>query len=230
MTDSKQATRRQEHAATEDPRAVATREKIVGALEELLGQGTFPSVAGLCDHAGIGRSTFYVHFSAVDDVFVFVMDGLIDEISRRDVQRRKESSEPRSALTLKAVTELLGALADKRDFLLGRPSTAAEERLHEHLSAQVASNLDNVIRVEQPDLPSSTLRTISDFIAGGILHAMLGWLAEPNGRTEREFTSAVLTLLPPWIAEDPAPDTAEKTETSATARVALPSPLGEATS
>jgi AcrR family transcriptional regulator len=208
MTESKQATRRQAHATTEDPRAVATKQKIVGALEALLGQGAFPSVARLCEHAGIGRSTFYVHFAAVDDVFVFVMDGVIDEVSRRDVQRRRESSEPRSALTLTAVTELLEALAEKRDFLLRRPSAAAEERLHEHLSAQVARSVDNVIRVERSDLPSSTLRTISDFIAGGILHAMLGWLADPNGRTESEFTSAVLTLFPSWITEDPASDAA----------------------
>lgn len=202
MPDSKQATRRLERAVTEDPRAVATKQKIVGALEVLLGQGTFPSVAGLCDHAGIGRSTFYVHFSAVDDVFVFVMQGMIDEISSRDLQRRKESSQPRSTLTLRAVSELLEALEDKRDFILGRPSALAEERLHEHLSAQVASNLDNVIRVEQPELPSSTLRTISDFIAGGILHAMLGWLAQPEERDKREFTSTVLTLLPSWLAGD----------------------------
>ncbi|UOQ59712.1 TetR/AcrR family transcriptional regulator [Leucobacter rhizosphaerae] len=206
MTDSKQATRRLERAVTLDPRAAATRQKIVEALEELLEQGTFPSVAGLCDQAGIGRSTFYVHFSAVDDVFVFVMDGIIDEISRRDRERRRGSSSPRSALTIQAVTELLEALESKRDFLLGRPSTSAEERLHEHLSAQVASNLDNVIRDEQPDLPSNTLRTISDFIAGGILHAMLGWLAQPAGRDKREFTSAILPLLPTWLAGDLAPD------------------------
>ena len=185
-----------------DPRAAATRRKIVEALEELLEQGAFPTVAGLCDQAGIGRSTFYVHFSAVDDVFVFVMDGIIDEISRRDLQRRRGSSSPRSTLTVQALTELLEALERNRDFLLSRPSTSAEERLHEHLSAQVAGNLDNVIREEQPDLPSSTLRTISDFIAGGILHAMLGWLAQPAGRDKREFTSAILPLLPSWLAGD----------------------------
>jgi AcrR family transcriptional regulator len=202
MTDSKQATRRQERAATGDPRAVATKQKIVGALEELLGEGTFPSVARLCEHAGIGRSTFYVHFSAVDDVFVFVMDKVIDEISRQDVQRRKDASGPRSASTLQAVTELLEALAGKRDYLLGRRSTAAQERLHEHLSAQVASNLDNVIRVEQPHLAPGTLRTVSDFIAGGVLHAILEWLARPAGRDQQEFISTVLTLFPSWIAED----------------------------
>jgi hypothetical protein len=64
----------------------------------------------------------------------------------------------------------------------------------------VASNLDNVIRVEQPQLPSGTLRTVSDFIAGGIVHAMLGWLASPDGRDEYEFTSTTLTLLPSWLA------------------------------
>jgi AcrR family transcriptional regulator len=205
MTDSKQATRRLGRAATEDPRAVATKQKIVGALEELLGQGSFPSVAALCEHAGIGRSTFYVHFSAVDDVFVFVMDGLIDEISSHDVQRRKDSSGPRSALTLQTLTELLEALASKRDYLLGRQSPAAQERLHDHLSAQVASNLDNVIRVERPHLAPGTLRTVSDFIAGGVLHAMLGWLAAPDGRTEREFISTVLDLFPSWLAGDDAP-------------------------
>ncbi len=210
MTDSKQATRRQERAATVHPRAVATKQKIVEALEELLEQGTFPSVAGLCDHAGIGRSTFYVHFSAVDNVFVFVMDGIVDEISRRDLERRRGSSQPRSTLTIRAMTELLEALEDKRDFLLGRPSASAEERLHEHLSAQVASNLDNLIRVEQPDLPSSTLRTFSDFIAGGILHAMLGWLAQPEERDKQEFTSTVLALLPSWLAGDLAHVTGSK--------------------
>ena len=201
-----------------DPRAAATRQKIVEALEELLEHGAFPTVAGLCDQAGIGRSTFYVHFSAVDDVFVFVMDGIIDEISRRDMQRRRGASSPRSALTTQAVTELLEALEKKRDFLLGRPSASAEERLHEHLSAQVASNLDTVIREEQPDLPPSTLRTVSDFIAGGILHAMLGWLAQPDGRDKREFTSAILPLLPAWLAGDlvldsgsPGPDSDQTT-------------------
>jgi len=206
MTDTKQTTRRQERAVTDDPRAVATRQKIVTALEELLREGKTPSVAGLCEQAGIGRSTFYVHFSAVDNVFLYVIDGMIDEISGRDVQRRKTSSEPRSTLTLRAVTELLAALAGKRDFLLGRPSSMAEERLHEHLSAQVANNLDNVIRVEQPHLAPGTLRTVSDFVAGGVLHAMLGWLAAPDGRSEDEFTSAVLALFPLWLAGDHAHD------------------------
>jgi AcrR family transcriptional regulator len=202
MTDSKQTTRRQGRAVTDDPRAVATRQKIVGSLEEMLREGKLLSVARLCDQAGIGRSTFYVHFSTVDDVFLFVLDGMIDEISSRDVERRRTSSEPRSTLTLRALHELLEALADKREFLLGRPSTAAEERLHEHLSTQVASNLDNVIRVEQPRLPPDTLRTVSDFIAGGVLHAMLGWLAAPDGRSEPELTSTISALFPSWLAGD----------------------------
>jgi hypothetical protein len=31
---------------------------------------------------------------------------------------------------------------------------------------------------------------------------MLGWLASPDGRDEHEFTSTLLTLLPPWLADD----------------------------
>lgn len=53
-----------------DPRATRTRKLIQQALEELLGQKSFPSISigDITERATVNRSTFYAHFQDKDDL------------------------------------------------------------------------------------------------------------------------------------------------------------------
>ena len=57
-------------------RSAATRERIVGAVRELLAQGRFhdSTVEEVAEHAGVSRATLYLHFRSRPDL----VDGICD--------------------------------------------------------------------------------------------------------------------------------------------------------
>jgi AcrR family transcriptional regulator len=77
-----------------DKRAQRTRDRLGGALVELIQQKPFDdiTVQDVLDLAGIARSTFYEHFKDKDDLFVSDVDEFFAEVSTR-IDRSGERSD-----------------------------------------------------------------------------------------------------------------------------------------
>jgi AcrR family transcriptional regulator len=199
---SGQDMRRRELAATSDARVQQTRHRIVTALNEVLTEHRPVSVAAVCTRAGIGRSTFYTHFATVGDVVAHVVDTMFDELARRDVERRTEHSMPRTAITRLGMHELLEAVTERKHFFLYALSAPTTERVREHLVQEMAQSLRGTILAERPDASALYLGTVAEYIAGGVVGILLGYVEDPRGRDADMLTNILVELLPSWLAGD----------------------------
>ncbi|MGP2481205.1 TetR/AcrR family transcriptional regulator, partial [Listeria monocytogenes] len=57
-----------------DPRVEATRAKLFDAVRELSAAGEDISVSSVAKAAGVGRATFYTHFSGIDDLALHLQE------------------------------------------------------------------------------------------------------------------------------------------------------------
>lgn len=205
MAGTEQSERRRELAVTTDPRAARTRERIVDALGALLASGDAVSVASVCTRAGVGRSTFYTHFGTVADVVVHVVDAMFDELGPRDVTRRTEQTMPRSAITAIGLREVLDALSARRPFFLYAVSAPATERVRERFVEEMARSMRGTILAERPEAGEEFVRSAGEYLAGGVLAVLLGWLADPRGRSEQDIIDVIAELLPGWLTSGGEP-------------------------
>lgn len=77
-----------------DRRVLRTRERLGDALIQLIQEKSFDGVTvqDVLDRAGVGRSTFYVHYRDKDDLFMSDVDEFLEAASM-SLTRRKEASE-----------------------------------------------------------------------------------------------------------------------------------------
>lgn len=204
MTVTEQEERRRELATTRDPRAAQTRGRIIDALDEVLVSGEAPTVAALCTAAGIGRSTFYTHFRTVADVVVHVVDAMFDEVAARDAARRAVPGDSRAAITEQGIREFLTFLDARRQLFRYALSAPATERVHERFVGEMARSIQATLRTERPDADDEFFRSAGEYIAGGVIALLLGWVADSRGRGADDIVVVAMELLPGWLTTDPA--------------------------
>lgn len=200
---TEQEDRRQELAETSDPRVARTRQRIVAGCRELLESDTPVTVAEICAQAGVGRSTFYTHFATVGDVAVAAVDGLFEEITLEDIERRTTSALSRSVIVRMGIEKLLQAVVEERAFFLYALAAPATERVRERFVIDLASSLQGTLRAEQSNTSQAFYRTASVFTASGAVGALLDWLAEPAGRSQAQMVEILIDLLPHWMTDEP---------------------------
>lgn len=200
MATNDQDRRRSELATTSDPRAARTRERIVRACAELVEAGGSLSVEAVSERAGVGRSTFYTHFAALPDVAEEVVDRILDEIARHDIARRSDAALPRPAIVRLGLGELIRALRLQRRYVTYLRTAPAMEGLRRRIGHELARNLRPILLLERPDASEDDIRSTTDFIVGGTLELLLGWLDDPGDRSEDAVVEALVELMPPWLA------------------------------
>ena len=84
--------RRRSMVDNQDPRAVRTREKLIGAFHEAIRDADprTMSVSALTRAAGVNRTSFYGHFSSPEDLAIHAISELFDVVGNADVVMRAE--------------------------------------------------------------------------------------------------------------------------------------------
>lgn len=199
MTESGgQDERRRELADSADARAVRTRQRILVALEEAVDSGGHITVGTVTTRAGVARSTFYTHFSTLDDVVAYAIDEIFDEVSEHDVLRRREQLLSRREITELGTSELFAALSARRSLLAYAAAAPAGARLRERLVQVVRSSLRPVLVAARPDADADFLSTAGDFLAGGLADLVLARVDDPRGFDAR-LARQLIDLLPGWM-------------------------------
>jgi AcrR family transcriptional regulator len=136
-------------------------------IESLLQMMAFRSldeitITSLCDHAKIGRVTFYRHFDSIDDVLQKSCDDRFDELSKYldEFYQRHSASEPflrpflrfwytdsqiiegliknhKQEVIMESFLRMLGAFSQKHD-VSEKPLTAAMDRYQQTVRVAVA--------------------------------------------------------------------------------------------
>lgn len=156
-----------------DERARRSRNSIALAVTEL--GLRYPlekiTVRQLCEKAGISRSTFYGHFTSVEDYFTQSYAWLLERGTQLS------ASEQGGLEKVLPVRAILGHMAGKRDYVFAtknsrfRPAmmAAGEERLR--LTA--VANLERLC----PELSKSDRLALATFVAGGFMAILRSWIA-----------------------------------------------------
>jgi len=198
--------------ATGDPRAERTRQTIFDAVATILvGRPQRVSVGDIVRVAGISRSSFYAHFSSLDDLTASYLRRQFAELGAGPDGDSDGSAEQARSAYRRLVGQLLED-APLYSSVLELPvaRSAFDDLVGEHADHLITSLLE---RAEVPaGVPADF---VSAYVAGGTLSLVDGWRRGRIDVSDDELVDALVALLPAWLLDErpagaspprPAPD------------------------
>lgn len=199
MDPSPQQRRRNARSASGDERPQRTKLRLAAALTDVLNAGTEASVASVSAAAGVGRSTFYTHFTSLDELIDFAIVALFADLAPLDHERRSSRALGRLEITQIGLSELLDGLLGNQALLALAAASPASERLRTHLIATMASSLRNTILAERPLASDAFVEITSQYIASGVIAVTLDAIERPDRFDRAELTATLVEALPAWL-------------------------------
>ncbi|MFC9518959.1 TetR/AcrR family transcriptional regulator [Nocardiaceae bacterium NPDC056970] len=181
-----------------DPRSIRTRHQLLAAFERQLEAGELaPTVSSLVREAGVSRSSFYKHFTGVEEVGVAAFRAILDDFEPLGSKRPASGAAAETA-TAASFEELFIHLGRHRQLcsavLITDVQIPALTELHTTLVAHLADAISRVGAKPDGLVPMQA----ATFLVGGILSLFLAWLQDPGRRTD-DLASVVAAMLPDWL-------------------------------
>lgn len=191
-----------------DPRAEHTRQIVFAAVRQLISdRRSRVTVAGIVRAAGISRSTFYAHFSGVDELAVEVLRLQFDDIGELGVDWRGEDVIPGRAAARVGFGRLIAHIVDNFPLYWSALQTPHTRNAYDELVESYSSRLmDSVITLDgAPDDVDAKL--VSTYVAGGAMTLISAWMRGRIELSDDDLVRQLVDLLPPWILESPIKET-----------------------
>jgi AcrR family transcriptional regulator len=136
------------------------------------------TVQAVCDHARVGRSTFYLHFADKEDALVGGLEHVRDDLRKQ----------PRSAV-FGFVRGLLDHADESRRLfraVIGKRSGLAVQRRFREIVLELM-----VDELRAAGVRKGALATVSRFLSGALVELLFAWVdtraSSPAADLEREF-------------------------------------------
>jgi AcrR family transcriptional regulator len=157
-----------------DRRIQSTRNRLGNALIALIEDKPIDEVTvrEVLDRAGVGRSTFYVHYSDKDDLFLSVLEqGL--EMWTTTLSRQQEKSN-----RVAPVAEFFGHVASAKRLYRALVNSGRIEAFFELAQGYFARGIEQRIKesTDLRNLDQHELAACSNAFAGGLLSLLRWWL------------------------------------------------------
>lgn len=179
-----------------DPRSIRTRTQLLDAYERLLALDGSPTVAELVREAGVSRSSFYAHFTGIEEVGVAALRSILDAFEPLHAPRDNEAPNMPTAASFHDLFTHLGA--HRRlcaEVLISDQQVPALAELYTTLVAHLVSALGG-----SPDRPAGfDVERGARFLVGGILALLVDDLQGPDSGSDR-VGSTVAAMLPDWLS------------------------------
>lgn len=175
--------------AKKDPeRRAKTRKRIMDAYISLLDGGGSARItaSSVIEKAGVNRSTFYVYFTDIEDVYGSIEDELIEDM-RQVAEEAIATTDDLDIISLVSQTyreygKLLGLLMQSPT----HPTFI--ERVKKQLKPVVEKRLAETIDVEMAPY-------VSEFVAGGLLSLYSSWFNKEDGMTLDDLAPIARSLV-----------------------------------
>ena len=168
----------------ESKRVQKTKEMLKGALTELLKTQPFDriSVKGICERAGVNRSTFYVHYSCPRD--------LIDEMEKDILGHlpKVESEEPKDIIA--SFTILMEYIKNNSSVLEAILRDGVDSSFGEDLMRTVMDKYDEFLTIEDEE----ESRRCYLFCVTGAIGLIRNWIEEGFRYSAEEMSETVIKL------------------------------------
>jgi len=183
-----------------DPRVARTRQAILDAVETLAAGDELISVAAIVRAAGIGRSSFYTHFSGIDELAVTVLSGVFQAIGAEDNELRRHRVVSGAEAARLAQVRLVGHLVQHRALyasMLALPFTSAVfTQAVEGYAAQVRATIALL-----PEIPHGlSADAVAIYTASGSLGLLAHWIRSDDPVPADVLVDQLMSLVPVWLA------------------------------
>ena len=185
-----------------DPRAVRTRQGILAAVARLHSRDVGDiSVTDIVREAKISRSSFYAHFSSLDDLAVALLRQEFASItvpSSRDADTVSGLRE--SYLRL---VQHFSQRESIYSYALGLPLS---RRAFDDVIAAYAEQV--LASFEPPDSQADAIRArlAATYVAGGTVSLLSAWIADHRDISADQLVDELIALLPPRLSRSLTPD------------------------
>jgi AcrR family transcriptional regulator len=155
-----------------DRRVLKTKAALRDAMLDLMALRGWDelTIQEICDHANVGRSTFYVHYQSKEDLLSEGLNELRDMIAAQGADTEHAGCH--------FLAGLLSHMAQQRDVFraaIGRRSGHGVARRFRHMVFQLV-----VIELKRRRHPAAAHPWMAMFVAGGIVEAMAWWVDAPE--------------------------------------------------
>ncbi len=163
-------------ATVGDARVRFTREVLGDALVALMHEWPFEqiTVQDILDRAGVGRTTFYTHYSDKHDLFLSdveeFLEGMADYLDRCEAPAQR----------LAPVQELFTHLAEMTTFYKALNASGKLTEIRELGITSFARSIERRLAMTCVTAPFSELRVTSHALAGALFALLDGWMYEPG--------------------------------------------------
>jgi AcrR family transcriptional regulator len=196
--------RRRSMTENTDPRALRTREKLVGAFHDAIADSDprQMTVSALTRAAGVNRTSFYEHFASPEDLAIHALSELFDVVSHADIAMRAQHAVTGAEASRRALREIVSFVAAQRDSYARVLGPGAAPRL---LHAVAEAFTERTVQALEPmDVrpPEADPRITAQFLAGGVLGVVGAWLADPASDLDSgQLVEALIQCLPGWLLD-----------------------------
>lgn len=183
-----------------DLRVRRTRERLGSALIALMQEKPIDgiTVQEVLDRAGVGRSTFYVHFRDTDDLFMTQLEHFLEMMSTV-LSKRKEQSQ-----RVAPVQEMFEHIGTQKKMWR---ALADAGRLHDFFDlAQeyFARGIEQRLKELKPtsDSPCAELTARSQALAGSLLSLLRWWMQHPAAQSAKSIDDLFHRMV--WKGQEAA--------------------------
>ncbi|MGK9146816.1 TetR/AcrR family transcriptional regulator [Plantibacter flavus] len=191
--------------ATGDPRAERTRQTIFDAVATILaGRPERVSVGDIVRVAGISRSSFYAHFSSLDELTAAYLRVQFAGLAAPTTPVRPLGEPVRSVERAReAYRRLVAQLLEDAPLYSSVLELPVARSAFDDLVGAHADDLIGSL-LEQADVPAGVpADLVSTYVAGGTLSLVDGWRRGRIDVSDDELVDALVALLPAWLFGEP---------------------------
>ncbi|WP_374946376.1 TetR/AcrR family transcriptional regulator [Agreia sp.] len=179
-----------------DPRAARTRQGILSAVARLHAADSKDiSVSDIVREAQISRSSFYAHFSSLDDLAV----ALLRQEFASVVGPNTRSAAAGSGLR-ESYTRLVEHFAQRESIYSSALGLPLSRRAFDDVVAAYAEQV--LASFDEPASEADAIRArlAATYVAGGTVSLLSAWVANHHDISADQLAGQLIDLLPAWLS------------------------------
>jgi AcrR family transcriptional regulator len=183
MSKNDRPTRARKHSVAEKPKPVLrapdirvrrTRTRLGAALTSLMSEKPFDQITlqEVLERAGVGRSTFYVHFSDKDDLWLTQLEGFLEQVTNA-LDRREEDS-----FRVLPVAELLAHIGSQKKLYRTMVDSGRIHGFFDLAEGYFARAIERRLKrsPRTSNLSAAQVAALSYGLAGSLLSQLKWWM------------------------------------------------------
>jgi AcrR family transcriptional regulator len=171
---------------TTDRRVQRTREQLQQALIDLVSERCYDAITiqDIVERANVGRTTFYLHYTSKDDLFMSCHEAIVGEFRSGPLDRhplsREELLSPKAPVGMAvAYRHLQDAWVRLAPIFRGKDGPLILRRIRDGSAQEIEANLRAAFAGVESTIP---LDVLANYLAGAQLALVHWWLEQPDAR------------------------------------------------